>query len=359
MESIVGARMARITLRGTDFGEGPGGIHCGDYKVQMKEVSTWADIHVVSWSDALIECNLPPWTFTDDQPHRLRVMTPTGISNEREFYLLPAPTVGRIEDNTGKDAQGPMSGWVTVYSQGSPGTFSDAREKWYEDSLGGTCPNHYGTIYVVSLTSSSFQYYAKAYRKWNVTGNKDSFKFRLWNLWQDTDGDYYQDSDEQIPHPVFVGPYSVQVCLIVYADTDSSGGYSGNDDTVHQVVKSKSEIVYEINTDPIITKLNPNTLEPKDILVIRGRNFSNNPSGADVVRIGGRSFNHTHRRVKLWTNTKIRIRVPNYTCEAFGQNSSITKKVRVTVSGVDSNVKRLKVMRPHACDEPTGCTACH
>jgi hypothetical protein len=354
MSPVVGARMAHITLRGTDFGDDGQASWCGDYKVQMGpgDPDPWVDLPVIIWADTVIECNLPSWTFEPNQSHNVRVITPTGQSNLRSFYVLPGPAVDRIEDNTGQDGQGPAGGWLTVFSlfDGPQGTFNDARDKRYEDPLGGSCPNYHGSVYVVTITSSSRSFCAQVYKKWNASGNKDSFKVRLWNLWEDSDADYYQDGDEPTvdPNNITPGTYSVQVCLIVYGDSDSSGDYTGNDDTIYQVAKSKSEITYEINQDPIIFKLKPDTAEPKEKIAIKGWNFGD-LQGNSVVHIDKKTFDSTSRRVKFWSNGKIRIKVPNYKCEAFGENNSMTKKVWVTVGGVDSKKKTLTINKPALC----------
>jgi hypothetical protein len=257
MSPIVGVRMAHITLNGTNFGE-QGSLKCGDYKVQMKEGTTWIDLPVISWYDNLIECILPPWTFSNYTYHKIRVKTPAGKSNRRNFYVLPAPVVDRIEDDTGRDIQGPAGGWLTIYSKlDSPnkGTFGGARRsRWYTDALGGSCPQSFGSIYVVTFTSSSGRYAATIYTDWNVSGNNDSFKIKLENLWRDDDGDYYKDRNEPKYGPNGDFPlsnlpleqYSVQVCLIIYADSNGNDRFSGNKDTIYQVVKSKSEIIYEL-----------------------------------------------------------------------------------------------------------------
>jgi len=252
MFPVVGARMAHVTLTGTNFGNNGQASWCGDYKVQLKRgPGDWVDVPVTAWTDTLIQWALPPRTF--EQPYRgykVRVKTPTGNSNKTKFKLLPAPVVDRIEDDTGGDAQGAPGGWVTVYSplDGGQGTFNSKRKKWYEDPSGGECPKHFGTVYVVTLTSSEGPLCAKKYADWNLSGNKDSFRFKLDKLWLDDDGDYKQDNNEQ-PYgltDITPGIYAVQVCLVVYADSNGNDKFSGNKDTIYQVVKSQPDIVYEI-----------------------------------------------------------------------------------------------------------------
>jgi hypothetical protein len=365
MTPIVGVRMAQVGLTGAKFGQQVS-AKCGDYKVEMRESTnggSWIDLPAIEWINNLIEWSLPPDSFSPYRYHRVRVKTPAGISNKRLFYVLPAPMVSQIEDNTGKDAQGPPGGWITVYSRldesqpfGKQGTFGNAREKWYEDTLGGTCRNFFGSIYVVTLTSSSGRFCAKVYDKWNVSGNRDSFKVRLLNIWEDLDSDYYKDWNEPKYGPdgdyplsnVPLGLYSLQVCLVIHADSNGNGRFSGDRDTIYQAVKSKSDIIYDINADPMISRLRPGALEPAQKLVIKGYNFGTS-QGSSVVHIGGRTFDSTSPRIKLWTADKIRIRVPNYACEVFGGNSSITRRVWVTVGAIDSNKEKLIINKPASC----------
>ena len=98
----------------------------------------------------------------------------------------------------------------------------------------------------------------------------------------------------------------------------------------------------------MIFKLNPEVLEPKEKLTIKGYNFGTS-QGSSVVHIGKKTFYLTSPRIKLWTADKIRIKVPNYKCGAFGENSSITRKVRVTVGGIDSNKEKLTINKPASC----------
>ena len=191
MSPIVGVKMAHVTLTGTNFGNGEQSpLKCGDYKVQMEGgyPPGWVDLHDITWTDTLIEWVFPSWMFTPNQYHNLKVVTPTGESNMRSFYVLNVPQVDRIEDDIGV--------WLTVYGQ--LGTFTDTREKWYEDTLGGICPNFFGSIYIVTFTSENDRFCATIYDEWNATGNKDSFKVKLQDLWIDSDGDYFKDDNEQL-----------------------------------------------------------------------------------------------------------------------------------------------------------------
>ena len=97
-----------------------------------------------------------------------------------------------------------------------------------------------------------------------------------------------------------------------------------------------------------ITKLKPRRSEPGEAIRIKGYGFGDT-QGDSVVHIGKKTFDSSSPRIRLWSDTKIRIKVPKYTCEWFKGQDYRKRKVWVTVDGIDSNVKRLKVLKPANC----------
>ena len=75
--------------------------------------------------------------------------------------------------------------------------------------------------------------------------------------------------------------------------------------------------------------------------------------GDSVVHINKITYDETSPRIKLWSDTLIKVKVPfaNRDCSWFkdGAGEYRKRKVRVTVDGVDSNTKRMKVMTPGTC----------
>jgi hypothetical protein len=106
-----------------------------------------------------------------------------------------------------------------------------------------------------------------------------------------------------------------------------------------------------------IERLGPKSCDPGNAVRIIGRGFGDGIVGdgtpaetKSVVHIGRKEFEYDHPRIKLWTDTKIRIRVPKnkYTkdsCGWFKGADSRTQKVWVTVGGLDSNKKKLKLIK--------------
>jgi len=108
-------------------------------------------------------------------------------------------------------------------------------------------------------------------------------------------------------------------------------------------------VAYVSSMAPHIDKLRPRRCEPGERIRIVGYGFGET-QGDSLVHIGNRIFDSSSPRIKLWTNTKIKIRIPNYKCEWFKGQDYRRRKVWVTVDGVDSNKKRLKVMKPCVCE---------
>ncbi len=106
---------------------------------------------------------------------------------------------------------------------------------------------------------------------------------------------------------------------------------------------------------PIIDKVKPRCVAPGEKIRILGTGFGDVQDDS-VVHIGRKSYDSTSPRVKLWTDTKIRIKIPfvNKDSEWFihGDGEYRKRKVWVTVGGQDSNRKRFRVCRPV---EPESC----
>lgn len=91
--------------------------------------------------------------------------------------------------------------------------------------------------------------------------------------------------------------------------------------------------------------------EPGTILRILGNGFGDT-QGDSVLHINNLTFDSMSNRIKTWTDTKIRVKLPFVSkgCEWFihGDGTYRRRKVWVTVGGVDSSVKTLRVRKPAA-----------
>lgn len=100
---------------------------------------------------------------------------------------------------------------------------------------------------------------------------------------------------------------------------------------------------------PVINKLKPRSCEPTRRIRIIGRGFGD-IQGDSVVRVGNKLFDQFSPRIKLWSDTKIKIKIPNYKCEWFEGQESRNTRIWVTVDGIDSNKKLLKTIKPDTCE---------
>jgi uncharacterized protein YodC (DUF2158 family) len=68
-----------------------------------------------------------------------------------------------------------------------------------------------------------------------------------------------------------------------------------------------------------------------------------------VIHFAKSTLDSTSPKIKYWSDTKIRVRVPKYKCHWFKGKDFRRVKVWVTVAGVDGNEKRLPVFKPDTC----------
>jgi hypothetical protein len=88
--------------------------------------------------------------------------------------------------------------------------------------------------------------------------------------------------------------------------------------------------------------------EPGGIIGILGYGFGDT-QGDSIVHIGWRTFDSSSRKIKLWSDTWIRIRLPNYSCKWFRGKDYKREYIWVTVGGIDSNHRFLRVVKPSTC----------
>jgi PKD repeat protein len=152
-------------------------------------------------------------------------------------------------------------------------------------------------------------------------------------FWDFGDG---QTSNQRKPDHKYFDPGFYTVSLTV---TDAYGP-----DTVTKT----DYIEVEGYGAPHINKLDPNICLPNEKIKIGGYNFGD-IQGTSVVHIGSRTFDSSTARIKVWENRKIKIKVPNYKCSRFDGKEYIRVKVWVTVDDTDSNIVKLKIMKPATC----------
>ena len=106
-----------------------------------------------------------------------------------------------------------------------------------------------------------------------------------------------------------------------------------------------------VSATPLIDKLKPRPREPGQVVRIIGSGFGDT-QGDSEVHIGPKVYGPDHKKIKLWTDTKIKVKLPNYKCEWFKGKDYRSRKIWVMVGGQDgvsSNVKKMKVFKPDTC----------
>jgi hypothetical protein len=183
-------------------------------------------------------------------------------------------------------------------------------------------------------------------------------KVRFKDFYQDKNGNYVQDIDEPFSSPAefLSGDYEVRNKVMYFGDEDGSGNFSLGD-TIFNIYEGYID-TFTLTDWPIIYRLRPTECGPGSIIKIVGYNFGDT-QGNSIVHIGDRTFNSSSPRVRLWSDTAIKVRIPNYKCEWFHMDDYKYVTVWVTVNDADSNKKRLKVLKPSTCSSHISCTSCH
>jgi hypothetical protein len=104
---------------------------------------------------------------------------------------------------------------------------------------------------------------------------------------------------------------------------------------------------------PTIDKIGNRKCYPGDIIKIRGSGFGDE-QGESVVHINKLAYNETSSRIKLWSDTLIKVKIPfgKKKCSWFihGDGEYRKRKVWVTITGgIDTNSKKIRVLKPESC----------
>jgi len=99
---------------------------------------------------------------------------------------------------------------------------------------------------------------------------------------------------------------------------------------------------------PMMDRLKPRRCYPEDEIKIIGYGFGETQEDS-IVHVGKRRFDSSSARIRLWSNSKIKIRIPDYRCKSFKGQDYRKQKVWVTVHDVDTNKRGIKVIKPDRC----------
>lgn len=336
IQPTAGSVGALVTLRGQNFTN----QHTIDRTVELRPTDSsepWKSVHILSWTENAIEWYFSCWTFAPGN-YDVTVKTEAGRSNKRVFTVKDYPCI----DFGLLTSSGPYGTWIEVF-----GCCLRVGDAILEDG-------YHGTRGVLTFANASGSWIATKF----VECGSDCVKVRFQEFYQDKNGNYVQDIDEPFSSPTELptGNYEVRNKVIYFGDEDGSGNLSSGD-IIFDVVNSPPEI-FTLTDWPIIYRLSPAECAPGNMIKIIGYNFGT-IQGDSIVHIGDKVFDSSKPRIKLWSNTIIKIRVPNYSCEWFHMDDYKTPRVWVTVNGIDSNKKRIKVLKPSICSSHSSCTSCH
>jgi hypothetical protein len=332
-----GACGAIVVLRGDNFNEEAG----PERKVQMKlkkSTEPWINLPVYSWTDTLIEVEIPCWTFNPGN-YRVRVKTECGNSNAVTFTLKDWISATSITPD-----HGPCGLWLTIEGD----SFANRQSRIFTDG-------YHGIEHLVDVVSGQGVFTALRYRNWSDT----SFEVRFRKFFEDSvdpstgERNFVQDDGSgACPNEptmkgcegLHLGPWSVYVKAVYYGDDDSSGDLSCGD-TIFQVVSSEVQY-YDLTNEMAIFRLNPDKIELGNRLKIYGINFG--LSGGEV-RIGTLAqakdptlgLGKLQQKIFSWSNTLIRLKVKG----PSGWETK-TKYVWVEKDGKKSNFEELKIVEP-------------
>jgi len=157
----------------------------------------------------------------------------------------------------------------------------------------------------------------------------------------DFDNDGTTDSTAQSPTHIYdtVGIYTVKLTV-----TGPGGTRDGIWVDYINVTDSPTP-----DPHPVIDKLYRRSCEPGDAVAIVGSGFGDGSAG-DYIRLGTKEMSYDYKRIKLWSDTKIRVITPKKKyvkdgCAWFQGADSRKIKVWVNVGGTDSNEKRLTLVK--------------
>jgi hypothetical protein len=251
-------------------------------------------------------------------------------------------------------------------SAGGYGTKIKVNGSGFGASRSGMFDSTQGYYSFVTVSNQSMTMVATKYpvceRLWTDTQIVVSFK----NLFIDQDSDYLQDAGEEFVawDSMAPGQYAVGLKTIWFTDSNGNDVYDEGD-TIDGTFPSGT-VIFNLTTDPVIAGILPaEGQEPGKVIVIKGYNFGDGSASPSIVHINNLTYQYpTNTRIKLWSPTKIKIRIPfEQKGDAWfteGEGTYRSRKAWVTVGTVDSNSKRFRVLNPDTTPSPSpGCWSCH
>ena len=368
---VAGSCGALVTLTGEYFGSTHTSQRTVVFAGPVPATSPVTDMPIYTWSDSLIEIEIPCWTFAPGD-HYVQVRTEWGNSNIKVFSVREHPTVFSILPSAGPCR--------TIMGISGSGGFDGVRHM-----PPSAVDGYHGIGHVVDFVAPSRIYTATLYGAGGLypwTNTKIYVMFG--DLFEDqtdpnTGERNFVRDDGSMLCPVeplirrcedlFLGVYSVYVKAIYYGDDD------GNDmlncgDTIFEVEKS-DPVYFELTKEPVIHKLSPRQIERSyycdhdldpftdpvlinNVLTIYGQNLGHDQNSGDVVKIGTAAqydVNPLTSGIVLprvqWDSLSIRVGIdkPHVPDGAAGRNDV---RIWVIKDGAATNALPLEIL-PDSC----------
>jgi len=196
----------------------------------------------------------------------------------------------------------------------------------------------------VVIASSMGTYVADTVNFWGINTVKVKTNKAKW--FEDSNGNFLKDGEAEVLacDGLAVGTYSVYFKYVFYGDDDSSGTYTAGD-TLFQVETSNS-LMFELTNVPSISGVNPKAFIKGDRIKIIGVNFGPTQTDGEVYigkkgqyNDGSPTGGKLQTRIKMWSNTKIKVKVA-----APAAWSGKNRYVWVVKDGVVSNAKKIQIL---------------
>jgi len=232
-----------------------------------------------------------------------------------------------------------------VPNHGGYGTKISVNGTGFGDNQWGMIDGADGYHSVITFSGGPGDLVATKYPLWSETKTNTKIKA----LFVDSNGNDLLDGDETLlsAEDLPLGPYALTIRTVWFHDGNGNSTYDPGEE-VYESFSSVSN-VFTLTDEPVIYRFRPdNTAEPAMAVKIKGINFGDFQADS-VVHVGPKTFDATSAKIKLWSDIKIKIKIPNYKCDWFDGQPYKYRKVWVTVDGADSNKKKLKVLKPGTC----------
>jgi hypothetical protein len=124
---------------------------------------------------------------------------------------------------------------------------------------------------------------------------------------------------------------------------------SANTSLVSQVTSAEErDACFGPYIDEILPAFNTGRRFAGRTISLIGDNFGDT-QGSSVVNINSKTFDSTSPRIRIWSNTLIKMRAPKPACDKYNVKGFVSRRVWVTVGVEDSNVVKFKLTKPKSC----------